>query len=242
VFGAIYSDESGNEQTGRIGIAASLASIQNWTELEAEWRQVLVFANREHEFHAVENDRTQYALNVTLAWLMKKWRVATVCITVRERDYLENTTALQRGWYGDAYAFARYVSLVYTGESIRRLNKGDFGHYVEQGGRGFDWIMQTLGLIYKSDQLRPKYRMATYGPVDRRIHLPAHAADLVAHEVITNRHKSAALSLLGENVVIEDVAGDTIETIMTEFAEIRKVIAKLKNDHRARRRESRRNS
>jgi hypothetical protein len=106
-------------------------------------------------------------------------------------------------------------------------NQGDYGYYVEQGGKGFGWIMQALALIYSSDKLRASYRMATYGRVDRRIHLPVHTADLISHELLTNRHTSPILNRLGEQVVVQDVTADDVGEIMGRWSNDRRSFDRL---------------
>jgi hypothetical protein len=233
VFGAVYTDESGDDpKHKRIGIATSFTDIGHWTSFDTEWRKVLVSVGRERDFHANRQDNLQQALNIVLATLMKQHRVYSFCTTIDHDEYHAATTALQRGWYGNEYGFARYVSLVLAGHSLNRLNRGDFGYYVDQGGKGVDWIMQTMATIYRIDRLRAQYRMAAFGLVDRRKDLPVHAADLVAHEVITNRDASLPLSILGENVEIDDTTHGQIAGAMTEFTRIQKYMRHLKQKHK----------
>jgi hypothetical protein len=235
VFGAVYFDESGDDpRHKRIGIAASFADSASWLAFEVDWRAILTPVGREKDFHANRNDQIQGALNVFLAMLMKKHGIYSFGTTIDADDYRAATTPLQRGWYGNEYGFARYVSLILTGHALAKLDRVDFGYYVDQGGKGGDWIMKTMADIYRFDDLRASYRMATFGPVDRRKHLPVHAADLVAHEVITNRENSTPLAILGDNVEVDDGTREQIDGVMAEFTQLRMHMRHATRNRRAR--------
>jgi hypothetical protein len=239
VFGAIYFDESGGHtRHGRIGIAATIASTEQWFGLEREWREALTITKRLKSFHAKNNDSTQKALNIVLATLLYRWKIPTLCITLDQDVYMQNTTPLQRGWYGNAFGFARYISAIMSGDSAKRGYSGDIGYYVEQGGKGHDWIMQAFGVIYASDKLRADYGMAAYGPVDRRIHLPVHAPDLIAHEVVHDDGKSFPLAIVGDFALVQEITAPQIARAMEEFTEIRielkKANQRLRNERRRR--------
>jgi hypothetical protein len=108
-------------------------------------------------------------------------------------------------------------------------------YYVEQGGKGFDRIMEHFGIIYRDDRLRASRSMAAYGPVDRRILLPVHLSDLVAHEVITNRHESPALKILGELVVIDDInERDDLQELIDQWTKDHFAMNKLREASRRR--------
>src|SRR5262249_30714650 len=149
VYGAFYFDESGDDELHeRMGISSTFTSAENWEGFEGDWRGVLA-AFPDHEFHANDNSDVQRALNVSLALLMRKWSVISFTITLRKADYARNTDKVQRSWFGNEFAFARYVSLILCGDQVQKLNRGDVGYYVDHGGEGVDWIMERMKLIYR---------------------------------------------------------------------------------------------
>jgi hypothetical protein len=234
VIGAAYFDESGDEENpgGRIGIAGALGTTDQWLGFEGDWRGVLDDAHvTPGDFHAVQTSSLQVALSDTCARLVKKWNIITLCVTLRESDYERCTNQLQRGWYGDAYGFARYVCFM-TVSAKAKTRDGDIGYYVEQGGKGFDWIMEHFGIVYRDDKQRANRRMAAYGPVDRRIHLPVHVPDLVAHEVITARQVSKPLVTLGGLVSIFDINEDEIDDLVHGWTKDQMMMMSLKEQAR----------
>jgi hypothetical protein len=237
VLGALYMDESGgHSDTDRIGIASSVATTENWLRFESMWRQVLKDAGREDSFHAVNTDVVQQGLNLKLADVMCECRVWTLCITVHQSVYKDVTTATERARFGNAFGFARYVNVHHMADQFRQEDKGDVGYYIEQGGKGCEWLMIRLNRIYRSVELRRFFRMGALGPVDRRIHLPVHAPDLASHEVITCRHTSVPLMTLGAQVTIRDITGDEIRNVVDEFSKMEAKLKRIRRDNENHRR------
>jgi len=225
LFGALYQDESGGHtRDGRIGIATSLARVDHWLRFAEVWQPILRAADRETTFHAVNADAVQTKLNLRLASLMKRFGVFTTCITLRQEDFAAATESTDRSRYGGPFGFARYLSLFVMGQHLRTADQGEAAYLVEAGGKGYTWFIRILAGVYASDDLRREYRMASFGPSDRRKHLPAHAPDLVSHEVITARHTSEPLRILGGHVEIIDVSKDLMTEAMASFRRMRRVL------------------
>jgi hypothetical protein len=237
---AIYSDESGGDDLhDRICIATSFATLPRWISFEQRWGMVLNTVP-EHVFHAVATDHAQRVFNAALPLVMRECEIVTFCLTMRETDYMKATTPRQRSRHGNVFGFARYAALSIFSALIGRRVGGDVGYYVEQGGKGYAWIMERMRAIYGDDELRREYRMATFGPVDRREHLPVHTADLVAHEVITARHTSVPLDILGDHVEIYDVSGEDIENVIGEFAKLNDRLDRMNRDAKVAKKSARR--
>lgn len=123
-----------------------------------------------------------------------------------------------------------------AGQAVTMSGLGDVGYYVEHGGKGVGYIMDLMGQIHRSDRMRPRYCMAAFGQVDRRTHRRVHVADLVAHEVITQRHHSRPLDVLGDSLLIRDMEGDDIQELVSDMSKDRDKLDRLVRDNMARRR------
>lgn len=245
VFRLIYFDESSDQKDdGRIGISACMSSAYQWAVFEERWRAILAAKGIDAgDFHAVKTDTVQRETNIALAHLMKEIGIASTCVTLRTSEFERYTTQDERGNYGGAYGFARYASILALNHTFDDVgDSGSYAYYVDQGGQGGDWFVQTLQKIVGHDELRAKYRMAGYGVVDRRLHLPVHAADLVAHEVVTSRHTSEPLKILGKLVLVDDWTGEHVEEVMRDFAKTREKLTSLKRDYRAKLKRKRKES
>ena len=211
VFGAVYFDESGNDdRSGRIAVAASIASVEGWEQFETKWSHILGRAG--NEFHAKDRSTTQYRLNCLLPVLMELCGVVTLCITLDRQEYRTLTSADDRSRLGNVAGFAGFLCIGRMAQYLRDEKLGDIGYYVEQGGPGFDKMMEFLGMVYRLDEARTNWHLADYGPVDRRIHLPVHASDLIAHETITNRDKSEPLKIAGNQACIIDLGAEYVQS------------------------------
>jgi hypothetical protein len=62
--------------------------------------------------------------------------------------------------------------------------------------------------------------LAAFGPVDRRVDTPVHPADLVSHELATNRENTQIIEALGQRLTILDVTPDHIRGVLDDFTEI----------------------
>lgn len=237
IFRPIYFDESSNQaEDSRIGIAASMASAHQWMLFDTQWRAVLADARLQPgDVHAARAGSVQTAMNIALARMLRDLGISSTCVTTRVSDFESVTTPAERSMYGGPYGFLRYASLLAL--NLTFDNAGDTGryaYYLDQGGQGGDWFLQTLGRIAQHDELRAKYRMAGYGVVDRRVHVQVHAPDLIAHEVITSRHTSEPLKVLGDRVLVDDWTADDIRELMGDFSGIREKLNALKREHRDR--------
>ena len=215
---AAYFDESGNHpRSKRIGVAGAVALAENWKQFEEQWRKGLVIADRERTYHANQNTPIDRVLNQMLALLVNDHGIAALCITVDEGQYIANTTAMDRSVLGNAYGFASFACVSFIADWLRSLDKGDASYYIDQGGQGYGKIMEILAMGYRDDGFRAQLKMAGFGPADHRQHLPVHTADLVAHEVITNRSASQPLAYMGERVTVHDLTVEQIRETMTQF-------------------------
>jgi len=221
---AAYFDESGDDRSDRIAVAVALAHEENWRQFEALWRVALDLANVT-DYHAHINNNAHHALNRAMPVLVKECRILLSCTTVSRSDYMRVTNASDRSQLGNEYGFAGFVAISLMADVLRKYNQGDAGYYIDQGGKGFGKMIEILSYWYQRD--RADFMMATYGPADRRLHMPLHPADLVAHEVITNREKSECLPLFGEHLAIQDLSTQQLREI---FAQHRVIWAHLKRE------------
>lgn len=218
VFSA-YFDESGNRASKRIAVVGAIATAESWTAFETHWALVLSAAKRERQFHAKNTDRVQIILNELLADAMKYSNVWAMSVVVDEADYLRTTNQRQRSQMGNAYGFAGYIGLSVLSDWARQSNE-HVGYYIDQGGPGYGKMMEILVNAYATDSGRESFRVAGYGPADRRIHLPVHPADLVAHELAMNPDDSKPLAILGDRVRRIDVTPEFLRGLMAEFDEL----------------------
>jgi hypothetical protein len=232
VIGANFSDESGgHDNAGRICIATATAPTVAWIDFMRAWGPILHACGRTGEFHANRGDATQKQLNLALAAVMREMRIPSLCMTIKQDTYRKVTTPKVRSQYGNAFGFARYCSLMITSQALEKVQiPGHFGYYVEQGGKGFSWIMERLAQIYRSDMLRARFRMAYFGPVDRRTDLPAHPPDLVSHEVNTARHNSPVLKILDDLVEVQDISEDDASGLLDLMLKDREVLDRILRD------------
>jgi len=230
----IYFDESYHEKTGRIGVSATMATTGQWEHFVRDWGGVLAAKSvAPGEFHAQSGGKVQRELNLSLAGLLSNLGICSTCVTLRTNDFEANTTLEQRGNYGGVFGFARYVAILSLSLGFEDAGRsGEFAYYADQGGRGLDWFMQTLRTIAANDSLRRQYRLTKHGVVDRRVHLPVHAADLVAHEVITHRHTSEPLNVLGRQVLVDDWNGDEVREVLNDFSQSRERLKKIRDKNR----------
>jgi hypothetical protein len=149
-------------------------------------------------------------LSEILARIMSGFTVS-LCITLDEEHYKRSASSEERAYLGNACGFAGFACSAYLGDVLRALDHHEFGFYVDQGGRGTAKHLEILQRIYADDRWRARFGLADFGPADRRVHLPVHTADLVVHEVITNRHHSHALSILGQRVIVRDLSKEEID-------------------------------
>jgi hypothetical protein len=231
---AAYFDESavGTAKHGTVSVAASIATLENWRRFENIWRPVLKSAGRETSFHAVARSKEQQALNAVLPLIARECRVWTQCVTFDRADYFNNTSAVDRSQLGNDHGFAWFACASVIAEYLRDYVKQDAGYYIDQGGLGSDKAMQILGWVYRDPEWRESWRLADFGPADRRVQLPLHPADLVAHQVATNRSESDILSTFGDWLNVSDAPASSIREAVSDFHDL---VAIAKRQHEKKR-------
>jgi hypothetical protein len=225
-----YCDESSNEADDpRIGVAMCSGSKAQWDTLAGIWPiQMMALNLKPDDFHAT---RAKEEARMALANTMQQIGIATACATLRISDFEKGTKQADRGKYGGAYGFVRYMLLLHTSWAADDLlDETPIEIYIDQGGLGGDWFMQLLDAIAMHDSLRKKYRLTAHRTVDRRNDVRVHCPDLISHELLTDRHTSPVLKLLGNTVLVDDWTQDGIAEAIDEFNDIREWIENLEKD------------
>lgn len=229
---AVYLDESGSRTRGRrIGYAACLGTVDQWDRFSIGWLRVLmdqaVVGNLEpdahYDFHAKNGGYSlvQRRLNRLLPTWMLQCGIFSSAVAMNEADYIELSTHADRSRLGNVYGFAGFGAAVMMGSALRSLGGGYAGYYVDRGGPGFDKVMQLFGDVYNGEQhLRPHFRLAHYGPANRHDNLPIHAADLVAHEVVTRGQASPIVQWLGNELHVHELTPIDIASLLGTFREM----------------------
>lgn len=201
---AAYFDESatGSTRRGIVAVAASIATADAWSAFDDAWRPVVEDSGLQRAFHAMENDPVQRRLNGTLPGIMNSAGVFSVCVVFDRAAHIRITSPEDRSVFGNDHGFAWLACASVVSGALEQ--NGEYaGYYIDQGGLGSKKAMQFLSGAYRDDEARESWRLADYGPADRRIHLPLHPADLVAHELATVGRSSAVIKSLNDVNVVD---------------------------------------
>jgi hypothetical protein len=213
-----------------------MATIENWLRFRRRWRYVLDHAALVpgfKEFHAKNGGHTQRMLNLLLAYVMRECNIQGYCVTMDTLEYLSLATPRQRSQIGNEYSFAAFACFSVVAERFRQAVPGAaMAFYVEKGGPGFDRTMQLMGDCFKDERTGDGIALATYGPADRTRDLPCHPADLIAHEVVTNRYHSQPLNVLDEWLTVTDVTHEILRDALADFDAITKRFRWLKSQRK----------
>lgn len=139
-----YCDESSNNAVDeRVGIATCSGSSEQWDALEKAWQLQLKDSKVTRDrFHATS---ASAKLRMALAQIMYDIGIAAACCTLRPSDFEKATKQEDRGKYGGAYGFARYVQLLQINAAADSLlDQTPIEIYIDQGGLGGAWFMQLL--------------------------------------------------------------------------------------------------
>lgn len=225
-----FCDESSNNADDeRAGIATCSGSSEQWVALADAWTHQLQESKlAPGDFHATSADEK---VRTSLAKIMHDIGIVTACCTVRPSDFEKGTKQADRGKYGGAYGFARYAQLLQINTAAdTMLDYTPIEIYIDQGGLGGDWFIQLLDEIAQHDELRAKYRLVGHGTVDRRQDVRVHCADLISHELLTDRHKSLVLKLFGDRILVDDWTQDDVAEAFADFNKHREWVNKLKDN------------
>lgn len=221
VFAAAYFDESSNDLPGpTIAVGCAYARIEGWAAFEAFWRDTIGPSGV--DFHARNDSYVQQLLNWGLPHVMRDFRIGGICASIRRDDYLAVTDNAVRGGLGNVYCFAGFVCACLFADELRRLDLGDSGYFIEGGGPGSEPLRNLLDDALRVPAWKTTMRIAMTALVNRHEHLPVHPADLITHEVATNRATSAALVAIGKSLDIVDVSRDKLAEIAEWYRQIRR--------------------
>jgi hypothetical protein len=87
-------------------------------------------------------------------------------------------------------------------------------------------VMEILAQSYAPEDAREQFRLSGFGHADRRIHLPVHVPDLVAHEAATNRD-GELIRTMRPHLSFADIGGEEIDDA---FGQLRGLVAHSKRD------------